>query len=143
MKPIGVVNLEEKRQEKTVQRIRVIQKVGVMINNNWVWNEYELSPSQIENAPMEKLKPVVLEPKEKPKQPAMTMGRDPEKFLITFGKYRGKYIGDIDQYELNSYYENMKDTFEPSPQLEVALEMMSAHLDAITRPAYFTEPRKR
>lgn len=63
----------------------------------------------------------------------MTQGRDPARFLFTFGKWRGQYIEDVAKEangmdELYEYMVFAQGEKEPGPSLEVAGEMIEAFL---------------
>lgn len=153
------VNLNERRQERSVTQVRVIQKVGVLVGGSWVWTEFELNATQAQavtgtgssNVSAASSLPKPLVQPQKMAQP-MTMGRDPAKHLITIGKkFRGMTIeqaaNDYDEHELYGYWEWIDGLEEPGPALEVTKEMIEAYLlerqyDPKTRPAKNKTPRR-
>lgn len=137
-------------------------KIGFKIAGQWHWNTVS-SPSSVgaPAKPLHSARPTLPAPRAANRQPApvvtparreapaMTMGRDPAKFLFTFGKFKGQYMEDVDadaagRDELYGWWESLKDEKEPSPQLEVALEMVFAYLsdrEYQPKPKY-TTPRR-
>lgn len=137
--------MNERRQERMVQQVRVIQRVGVLVGGHWIWTEHELAPVSLE-APVApepaKSAPQPSKPTDRGPPPPMTMGRDPGKFLLTFGKFfkeNGNHpiaIEKLDKYDLDSWWNSCKDMKNPSAGLELALEMVNAFLELSERPAH-------
>lgn len=151
----------------TVEKVRI----GFLASGKWHWSEY--SPSQASSAaanpPLERRQQlptprVANERRVQPAAPArqedraMTMGRDPHRFLFTFGKYRGQYVEDIcatqegqaELYEWIEYWQKeiaratRGDREAVFPGIEVAVVMAEQallDLQFVPKPKYKT-PRK-
>ena len=127
-----VVDMQERRQERVVSQVRIIQKVGVLVGQKWIWQEFELNPAQVAAAPSPPPQEKKSPPTNRQTQP-MTHGRDPAKHLITFGKkFNGMTIEEADNElgkdELHDFAVWGRKQEEPSPSLEVACEMIEAYL---------------
>lgn len=144
-----VVDINERRQERSVQQVRVIQRVGVLVGGTWIWTDHELAPVAPTTVAPAAAAPQPTRPAPQPSKPAdrgppppMTMGRDPGKFVLTFGKFfkengnRPIAIEKLDKYDLDSWWNSCKDMENPSAGLELALEMVNAFLELSTRPMH-------
>jgi hypothetical protein len=151
--------------QKGVEEVRV----GVKVAGIWSWfnmtpsleaSSSSPSPSPALPKPRQGMEPPPRaskrpEPRSGHDGPAHHHGRDPAKFLFTFGKYKGKRVEDAyehDKHELAKWHahwiDQQKDLEkhggEPlSPQLEVAVEMVGAFLDQHERPAAFQVGRRK
>lgn len=143
-------------------------QIGLKVNGVWHWSRMDppavtskMAPEPIQerrNSP-----PVPRAANERRATPApavrreappMTHGRDPGRFLITFGKFKGLTVEQAyhkDKYELASWHDYWseeaerikRDGGEPlGPNLEVAIEMVGAFLDGMERPAVL-QPRRK
>lgn len=144
-------------------------QIGFKIAGVWHWNTVSPSPAPAQSlherrstlpapraANERRAAPAAPARKE---APAMTHGRDPHRFLFTFGKYRGQYVEDIcatedGRHELYDWLEFFqkeqaratRGVREPLlPAIEVALVMVEqALLDLHYEPKpKYTTPRRR
>ncbi len=118
-----------------------IEAIRVQVKINGQWQTYD-SATALSPAPSLHERRQQLPAPARREEPAMTMGRDPDRFLFTFGKFKGQYIGDIcateeGRTELYDWCEFFgkemaratRGAREPvHPGIEVAHAMAEAHL---------------
>lgn len=141
------VNLQDRRQERTVQKMRVLLVTEILVGGQWIRYETELNSVQA----------AAVAPPAQAKQPgrsapSMTHGRDPAKHLLRVKKFNSMTIEQADnefgQHELADYADWGRKQKDMSPTLEVDVEMIEAYLiereyDPSTRPEKYKSPRRQ
>lgn len=90
-------------------------------------------PNVVEQRPAEQgtSKATMLMAVAKPAEPAQfeySAEKDPGLYVLTFGKYRGRNLADIDIYELNNYRQWLGKQANPGPMTNEAIDAMDAYL---------------
>ncbi len=144
---------------------QIMLKIGVKIAGKVFWSDIDLTQAQAAQLAPQTSSPAPNLPKplsapaasptqrpNLPKNSGKGPGqRDPSKFLFTFGKFfkangsKPIAIGQLMERDLFDWMESCKEITDPTPQLEVALEMVDRYLLDVqfVPPAKYKSPRSR